>query len=185
MRLNIRALRYSATIRDVREQIRPARRLGMRRRGRSVPAGTSPGTIRECTTVPEAAPRRRQPQATAAATVPDSRRLSGCPVWPGWLPTHRPKAAQDGLSVPLAPRRHQNGMPSSPCRDYTPAPFSAPSIPGFRVLPRVRRSSFASFRSASDPVVTGRVPAASLHDAQNGLTGRCYRSPTPYSASKE
>ena len=58
------------------------------------------------------APGRRQPQATAAP-VPDSRRLSGCPVWPRWLPTHRPRAAQNGVSLPLAPRRHQNRMLSS------------------------------------------------------------------------
>ena len=62
---------------------------------------------------PEVAPGRRQPQATAAAPVPDSRRLFGCPVWPGWLPTHRPRVAQNGVGVPLAPRRHQNRVLSS------------------------------------------------------------------------
>ncbi len=85
----------------------------MRQRGQSVPAGASPRTSPECVTIPEAALGRRQPQATAAAPVPDSRRLSGCPVWPRWLPTHRPRAAPNGVSVPLAPRRHQNRMFSS------------------------------------------------------------------------
>ena len=94
--------------------IRPRRlKPEMRRRGQSVPAGASPRTTPECVTVPEAAPERRQPQATTAAPAPDSRRLSGCPVWPRWLPTHRPRAAPNGVSVPLAPRRHQKRMFSS------------------------------------------------------------------------
>ena len=79
----------------------------MRQRGQSVPAGASPRTTPECVTIPEAAPGRRQPQATTAAPVPDSRRLSGCPVWPRWLPTHRPRAAPNG-------------------REYTPGTKAAP-----------------------------------------------------------
>ena len=85
----------------------------MRQRGQSVPAGASPRTVPECVTIPVVAPGRRQPQATTAAPVPDSRRPSGCPVWPRWLPTHRPRAAPNGVSVPLAPRRHQRRVFSS------------------------------------------------------------------------
>ena len=122
----------------------------MRQRGQSVPAGASPRTVPECVTIPDAAPGRRQPQATTAAPVPDSRRLSGCPVWPRWLPTHRPRAAPNGVSVPLAPRRHQNRM------------FSSLAAKGsaVRLAPRHYRIAAAITASASGSraVVTGRLP---------------------------
>ena len=118
----------------------------MRRRGQSVPAGASPRTSPECVTIPEAAPGRRQPQATAAAPVPDSRRLSGCPVWPRWLPTHRPRAAPNGVSVPLAPRRHQNRMFSS----LAAAALHADLAPRHYRKPAPAR--------AVAVVVTGRMP---------------------------
>ena len=66
----------------------------------------SPATP-ECRNIPEAAPGRRLPQAMVTAPAPDSRRLSGFPVWSEWLPTHRPKAAQNAVSLQPAPRRHQ------------------------------------------------------------------------------
>ena len=93
--------------------IRP-RRLRIRRRGQSVPdAGASPRRLQNAV-----ATRKRHLDVVnrklrLPRSVPDSRRLSGCPVWPRWLPTHRPRAAQNGVSVPLAPRRQQNRMLSS------------------------------------------------------------------------
>ena len=58
----------------------------------------SPATP-ECRNIPEAAPGRRLPQAMVAAPAPDSRRLSGLPVWSRWLPTGHHRA------TPRCPRQ--------------------------------------------------------------------------------
>ena len=80
----------------------------MRQRGQSVPAGASPRSTPECTTIPEAAPGHRQPQAAAAASLPDFHRPSVVQSVGRLLPTTRPQGHKWTASeLHPAPRRHQ------------------------------------------------------------------------------
>ena len=77
---------------SIRPVARPFERVAQ-----SVPAGASPRTIPECTTIPEVAPGRRQPQATAAAPAPDSRRPPVFPVCRSALQRRHNTAASEPL----------------------------------------------------------------------------------------
>ena len=73
----------------------------------------SPATP-ECASIPEAAPRRRQPRAMAAPPTPDSRRPSGLPVCRSGLRLRRHQGgSKDGFRIAPAPRRHHHRVFSS------------------------------------------------------------------------
>ena len=144
----------------------------MRQRGQSVPAGASPRTIPECTTIRETAPERRLPQATAAAPVPGFCRLSGFPVCRSALRRRHHTAASKPLDCTAGTKAAPGPRVYQPCRRCAPRGLSAPSVRDSRhhFSPRVvasRRPRHAGVGQAEwRPLLSAarrsRFPGASL-----------------------
>ena len=137
----------------------------MRRHGASVPTGASPHANRDT--------RHRGSRGTwvSSAASYGCRARAGfppavwlLPVWSEWLPTGHlraaPNASENGTGTKAAPE--QNAQ--QPCRSCAPAPFSAPSLPGFCVAQSAVAAPVSRRFAHIGPVVTGarcwrRIPA--------------------------
>ena len=143
-------------------------------RGESVPdAGASPRRLQNAL----ASRKRHLGVGNHQPWLPRQRRISaGCLVSQsvGAPSDHAAIQRQrSAFSLPLAPKRHQRRVLSSPLSACAPGRFSPPSLPDTRIDPRQPRMPLRP--SATIRVVTG----ACASDTHGRRTRPCRRSPSP------